>query len=81
MPRATIRSMIGAASLQAGHPSPQKYITGLAFGAASATPNALHAGHVRACLEAGKHVLCEKPFATTAREAEELFGRENVKYL
>ncbi len=39
-----------------------------------ATPNALHAGHVRACLEAGKHVLCEKPFATTAREAEGLFA-------
>lgn len=36
------------------------------------TPNALHPASVRLCLEAGKHVLCEKPFAPTAAEAEEL---------
>ena len=39
-----------------------------------ATPNSLHAAHARACLLAGKHVLCEKPFATTRREAEEVFS-------
>lgn len=39
-----------------------------------ATPNSLHAAHAKACLLAGKHVLCEKPFATTRREAEEVFA-------
>lgn len=35
-----------------------------------ASPNALHQDHAVACLEAGKAVLVEKPFATTAAEAE-----------
>ena len=36
------------------------------------TPPALHAGNVRAALEAGSHVLCEKPFVTTLEEADGL---------
>jgi predicted dehydrogenase len=34
-----------------------------------ATPHAFHAGAVRACLEAGKPVLCEKPLVTDAATA------------
>ena len=36
------------------------------------TPNALHHPICRAALEAGKHVLCEKPFTLTVQEAREL---------
>ena len=36
------------------------------------TPNAQHFSMAKASLEAGKHVLCEKPLATTVEEAEEL---------
>jgi predicted dehydrogenase len=36
------------------------------------TPNALHFPMAKAALEAGKHVICEKPLATSAAEAEEM---------
>lgn len=35
-----------------------------------ATPHAFHADNMRLSLEAGKHVLCEKPFTLNARQAE-----------
>jgi predicted dehydrogenase len=37
------------------------------------TPPALHAEHVRRALEAGKHVLCEKPVGEGLAEAEPLY--------
>ncbi len=36
------------------------------------TPNALHYPICRAALEAGKHVLCEKPFTVSVEQAHEL---------
>jgi predicted dehydrogenase len=39
-----------------------------------ATPHSLHRENTLLCLEAGKAVLCEKPFAINAAEAEEMIG-------
>lgn len=36
------------------------------------SPNRHHRGQVLACLDAGKHVVCEKPLAMTSAETEEL---------
>jgi myo-inositol 2-dehydrogenase / D-chiro-inositol 1-dehydrogenase len=41
-----------------------------------ASPDQTHFGLVRACLEAGKPVLCEKPLAMTAEEALKLVALE-----
>ncbi len=38
-----------------------------------ATPNSCHFKQMKDCLMAGKHVLCEKPFALAAAEAGEVF--------
>ncbi|PRC55206.1 oxidoreductase, partial [Mycobacterium sp. ITM-2017-0098] len=35
-------------------------------------PNGLHGKWTRAALQAGKHVLCEKPFTANAAEAREI---------
>ena len=37
-----------------------------------ATPNYLHYEQVRACLDAGKHVVCEKPLTLTSIQSAEL---------
>jgi predicted dehydrogenase len=39
-----------------------------------ASPHALHVAHVTAAIDAGKHVLCEKPLTLRAADAEELFA-------
>lgn len=46
-----------------------------------ASPNAIHYGQAKAALLAGKHVLCEKPFAPTVAEAEELIALAKEKNL
>lgn len=46
-----------------------------------ATPHSLHAENARQCLEAGKHVLCEKSFTVTAREAKDITALAKEKNL
>ena len=38
-----------------------------------ATPHSHHYEHMKMCIEAGKHVLCEKAFTMTKEQAEEIF--------
>jgi phthalate 4,5-cis-dihydrodiol dehydrogenase len=49
-----------------------------------ATPNALHAAHVVAAAEHGKHVICEKPMALTLEECDRMIAacdRAGVRYV
>jgi predicted dehydrogenase len=44
-----------------------------------ATPHTLHHDNTIMCLEAGKAVLCEKPFAINAREAKEMIATARAR--
>jgi len=46
-----------------------------------ASPNHLHHEHVMALLEAGKHVVCEKPLALTVRQGQEMDALARAKGL
>ena len=47
------------------------------------TPHPYHEPNAIMCLEAGRHVLCEKPFAVNARQAKAMIdcARENKRFL
>lgn len=45
------------------------------------TPHAAHAANSLLCLDAGKPILCEKPFALNARQAEAVMARAREKQL
>lgn len=47
------------------------------------TPHPMHAPNTLLCLKAGRHVLCEKPFAVNTREASEMVrtARERKLFL
>ena len=38
-----------------------------------ATPNSMHFENMKMCIEAGKHILCEKPMTTNAEDAKKIF--------
>lgn len=44
-----------------------------------ATPNSMHLENIKMCIEAGKHVLCEKPITTNAKDAMEVFALAKEK--
>lgn len=46
-----------------------------------ASPNSIHFRQTKAALLAGKHVICEKPFAPTVAEADELIRLAKEKHL
>ena len=46
-----------------------------------ATPNHLHREQVLRCLDAGKHVVCEKPLAISSAESAELLARAEASGL
>ena len=46
-----------------------------------ASPNSIHYRQTKAAVLAGKHVICEKPFAPTVREADELIALAKEKGL
>ena len=45
------------------------------------TPDQFHVSYTKQALEHGKNVLCEKPFAMTAKEAQDVFGYAKEKGL
>ena len=47
------------------------------------TPNGLHAAHTIAALQAGKHVMCEKPMAISSQECQAMIdaARQAGRYL
>ena len=88
--RASARSelvAVGSRSLETGQAYARKWDIPRAHGSYDALladpevdavyiglPNGQHAEWAIRCAEAGKHVLCEKPLATTVEDAERMYG-------
>ncbi len=82
------RSMDSALAFAAKHGIPRAYASYEALvndpavdAVYIATPNSMHYENALLCLNAGKHVLCEKPFTTNAEDAEKLYALANEKNL
>jgi predicted dehydrogenase len=54
---------------------------GIADAVVLCTPHGLHGAQIAAALQAGVHVLCEKPLVTKAAEARRLIAQANEKNL
>src|SRR5262245_47926932 len=76
------RQMAARLGVQRAYDSLEALRAGPAVGAVHlTTPNRFHFAQCRAALAAGKHVLCEKPLATSSAETAELVAlaaRSNV---
>lgn len=46
-----------------------------------ATPHSHHYRHMKMCIDAGKHILCEKSFTVNEKQAEEIFRLAKEKNL
>ena len=68
-----VAAIAGAAGIAGTHTDPLELIRRSDISAVAITsPPASHRNLALAALDAGKHVLCEKPFALNAREAAEM---------
>jgi predicted dehydrogenase len=72
-PSAEVRAALGA-ELSVRTVGDWRELIGAVDAVSIATPTALHHPIARACLEAGIHVLVEKPVTTTVEEARELIS-------
>ena len=46
-----------------------------------ATPNSMHFENMKLCINAGKHVLCEKPFTLNVQQAEEIYALAQQRHV
>lgn len=74
----------GTSDIQSGHKSYQELLDNSEINLISVcTPNSLHAEHGISALNAGKHVICEKPFALSKSDCEKLIDAslQSGKYI
>ena len=80
--RAAPRLELAAIATRQSTPDPANLIADSAIGLiVVSTPNASHYPLAKAALEAGKHVVVDKPFTVTLAEADELIALARAKQL